>query len=88
MDGGPNRIPERSKWLIWTVCSYYTYRECVWSEIESAHVKMFHEYAPRPREPMGRYMILTTEGLGNSQVCFKCSVYYRTRPQGEFSHEL
>ena len=25
-------------------------------------------------------MILTTEGLGNSHVCFKYLVYYRTRP--------
>ena len=50
MDGGSNRVPERPKWLIWTVCSYYIYRECVWSEIESARAKTFKNNAPR--EPM------------------------------------
>ena len=41
MNGGSNRVLERPKWLIWTVCSYYIYRECVRSEIESARAKIF-----------------------------------------------
>ena len=33
-------------------------------------------------------MILTTEGLGNSHLCFKYLVYYRTRTHNESSHKL
>ena len=46
MNGRPNRVPERPKWLIWTVCSYYIYGECVWSEIESARAKIFTNMLP------------------------------------------
>ena len=46
MNGGPNRVPERPKWLIWTVCSYYIYRECVLSENESARAKIFTTMLP------------------------------------------
>ena len=52
MDGGPNRVPERPKWLIWTIWSYYIYRECVLSENESARAKIFTN---APRESNGRY---------------------------------
>ena len=47
MNGRFNSVPERPKWLIW---SYYIYRECVWSEIESARAKLFTNMLPR--EPM------------------------------------
>ena len=50
MNGGPNRVPERPKWLMWTAFSYYMYRECVWSEIESARAKIFTNTLPA-REP-------------------------------------
>ena len=46
MDGGSNSVQERLKWLIWTVCSYYIYRECGWSEIESARAKIFTNMLP------------------------------------------
>ena len=46
MHGGPNRVPERPKWLIWTVWSYYIYRECVLSENESARAKIFTNMLP------------------------------------------
>ena len=39
-------VPERPKWLIWTVWSYYIYRECVLSENESARAKMFTNMLP------------------------------------------
>ena len=26
--GGSNSVPERPRWLIWTVCPYYIYGEC------------------------------------------------------------
>ena len=46
MHGGSNSVPERPKWRIWTVCSYDIYRECVWSEIESARAKILTNMLP------------------------------------------
>ena len=38
--GGSTPVPVRLKWLIWTVGSCSTYRECVRSDIESARENM------------------------------------------------
>ena len=49
MDGGPTSVQERPIWLIWTVCAYDIYRECVWSEIKSAHAKIITNMHPGSR---------------------------------------
>ena len=46
MNGGSNRVPERPKWFIWTLWSYYIYRVRVWCEIESARAKIFTNMLP------------------------------------------
>ena len=50
VSGLSNTVPERPKWLTWTVWSWYMYGECVRSKIQSARAKIISNKAPR--EPM------------------------------------
>ena len=62
MDGGSNSVPEHPKWLIWSVLSYYIYRECVWSEIESVRAKILTNRNMLPGGANGRYGLYASMG--------------------------
>ena len=47
--GVSNTVPDRPKWLIWTVWSYNIYGECVRSQIKSARAKIFSNTLPGSR---------------------------------------